>query len=485
MHKALTLLDFAFLALESRVQTGHVGGLLIFTLPKDAPDGFFRQAVERHADWRRVDGVYGLKLHRQGLRPYWVTDDEIDVEAHIQYLALPKSGTRRQLYAVVERLHAQPLDRQHPLWEVAFIEGLEGGRGAVYIKVHHALVDGISAIRTLLRTFSTTPHTPSPLLFWQPPPSPERPSSDDESVLPSPQSILEKLWAQLNSVTSAAPVATQELKRPLLHALGLHPSVVRSPFMAPRSILNRQITSRRRLASYEFSLPAVISAAKAAGSTMNDAVLMICASALRRYLAEHDALPQESLVTWMPISTRSEEDHRPSNQITMACVSLATDIADPSQRFRAIQASALAAKQEVTDRSRGVTEWVTLWRGGLPVLTNLLGVDHLLPPAANLTISNVPGVDKDFYFHGAKLEAIYPLSVLVGTMGLNITLLSCGDTLAVGLLACPDTVPELDSLAAYLGDAFIEFQQLFSPQDTPAVPVKSKRRNRRRHPSHR
>ena len=267
MNKALTLIDLAFLALESRVQTGHVGGLLIFTLPNDAPEGFFQQVVESHDDWRRVDGVYGLKLHRQGLRPYWVTDDAVDVEAHIQYLALPKPGTRRQLYSVVERLHAQPLDRQHPLWEIAFIEGLEGGRGAIYIKIHHALVDGISAIRTLLRTFSPTPHTPSasPVLATPAAHLNVLPS-DEESALPSPQPILENLWAQLNSVTSAAPVATQELKRPLFHALGLHPSVVRSPFMAPRSILNRQITSRRRLASQEFPLRAVLAAAKAAGS---------------------------------------------------------------------------------------------------------------------------------------------------------------------------------------------------------------------------
>ena len=108
---------------------------------------------------------------------------------------------------------------------------------------------------------------------------------------------------------------------------------------------------------------------------------------------------------------------------------------------------------------------VMAWR--LTSLTNLLGADHLLPPAANLTISNVPGISKDFYFHGAKLEAVYPLSVLVGTMGLNITLLSCGDTLAVGLLACPDTIPALDTLAAYLGDAFTEFQKLFPSQYKP------------------
>ena len=119
-------------------------------------------------------------------------------------------------------------------------------------------------------------------------------------------------------------------------------------------------------------------------------------------------------------------------------------------------------------------------RGGWPILTDLLGVSSLLPPAANLTISNVPGITKDFYFHGAKLEGIYPLSVLVGTMGLNITLLSCGDTLAVGLLACPDTIPALDTLAAYLGDAFTEFQQLFSSQHSAtAAPVKNKRRKRR------
>src|SRR5262245_2982853 len=152
MEKALTLLDLAFLAIESRVQTGHVGGLAIFKLPERIEAGFFQRAVESHHDWRRAKGICALKLGRKvgGLR--WSEDEQVDVEAHLQYLVLPKPGSRRQLCALVERLHAQHLDRQHPLWEAAFIEGIEGGYGAIYIKVHHALVDGISAIRLLLST---------------------------------------------------------------------------------------------------------------------------------------------------------------------------------------------------------------------------------------------------------------------------------------------------------------------------------------------
>lgn len=478
MKKALTLIDLAFLALESRVQTGHVGGLVLFALPDHAGEGFFQRVVESHHDWRQANGVFRLKLQRAGIKLSWVTDDSTDAATHIQYLALPRPGSRQQLYSLVERLHAQPLDRHHPLWEAAFIERLAGGRGALYIKIHHALADGISAIRTLLQSFSTSPHVPSPHLFWQTEIPSARPASvDDQSSFLAP---LEKLRSLLSSMAAVAPVFTQETMRPLLHAIGLDQAAAMSSFMAPRSILNRQITSRRQFASHEFSVQEVTRVAKAAGCTMNDVVLMVCASALRRYLADHDVLPQAPLVTWMPVSTRSEEDQRPSNQITMACVSLATDIADPLQRFRAIQASTAAAKQEVTARRREATEWVTLLRGGFPILTDLLGVSNLLPPAANLTISNVPGITKSFYFHGAKLEGIYPLSVLVGTMGLNITLLSCGDTLAVGLLACPDTIPALDTLATYLGDAFTEFQQLFSSQqNATSAPAKSKRRNRR------
>jgi len=478
MDKELTLLDLAFLVLESRVQTGHVGGLALFALPDNVGEGFFQRVVESHHDWRQARGVFKLKLQRTGIKPGWVADDTTDAATHIQYLALPRPGSRQQLYALVERLHAQPLDRHHPLWEAAFIERIEGGRGALYIKIHHALVDGISAVRTILQSFSTSPHVPPPHLLWQTELPSARPGgADDRSSL---LASLEKFQSSLRSMATVAPVFAQETVRPLLHGIGLDHETALSSFMAPRSILNRQITSRRQFASHEFSIQEVTTVAKAAGCTLNDVVLMVCASALRRYLAEHDALPQAPLVTWMPISTRSKEDQRPSNQVTMACVSLATDIADPLQRFRAIQASTTAAKQEVATRSREATEWATLLRGGWPILTDLLGVSNLLPPAANLTISNVPGITKDFYFHGAKLEGIYPLSALVGTMGLNITLLSCGDTLAVGLLACPDTIPALDTLAAYLGDAFSEFQQLFSSQQkATAVPAKSKRRKRR------
>jgi len=173
-------------------------------------------------------------------------------------------------------------------------------------------------------------------------------------------------------------------------------------------------------------------------------------------------LPETSLTAWMPISTRREGDNRPSNQIAMACVSLATNVADVRARFQTIRASAEAAKQDTLTRSPEANNWLAVLRGSLPLVTDLLKLNEVVAPAANLTISNVPGLNQEFYFYGAKLEVIYPLSVLMGTVGLNITLLSCGDTLGVGLLACPDTVPHLEKLAAYLGEAFTEFRQTFA-----------------------
>lgn len=459
MGKSLTLVDLAFLALESQVQTGHVGGLAIFKLPKGAKSGFFQRVVETQSDWRRAEGIFRLVLRRKGVGLGWVEDEHVDVEPHIHYLALPKLGSRRQLYTLAERLHAQPLNRLHPLWEVAFIEGLEGGHGAMYIKIHHALVDGISAIRLLLGTFSSSPDEPSRLL-WQVQ-LPKRQAKNDEEQ-DHTNSVIQKLTLAVEGVVAVAPVASAETLRSLLHAVGLHNGPEVSTFMAPRTILNSQITDRRRFASYDFSVREIRAVAKHAGATMNNVVLMICASALRQYLLDQQALPETSLTAWMPISTRREGDNRPSNQIAMACVSLATNVADVRARFQTIRASAEAAKQDTLTRSPEANNWLAVLRGSLPLVTDLLKLNEVVAPAANLTISNVPGLNQEFYFYGAKLEVIYPLSVLMGTVGLNITLLSCGDTLGVGLLACPDTVPHLEKLAAYLGEAFTEFRQTFA-----------------------
>jgi WS/DGAT/MGAT family acyltransferase len=458
MEKTLTLLDLAFLAIESRVQTGHVGGLALFTLPQRVKRGFFRGAIEAQQDWRRANGICALKLGRRGIGLGWIEDQQVEVEAHLQYFTLPKPGSRRQLYALVERLHAQHLERRHPLWEAAFIEGIEGGRGAIYIKVHHALVDGISAIRLLLSTLTPTPHDSPSRLFWQAE-LPGRVSANNEDQHEA-KSLIGTLLSTTEGAISAMPAAAAEVLRSALHAFGIYHGPAMATFMAPRTILNRQITSRRRFATHDLSLREVQALAKAVGATVNDVVLMLCASALRRYLLGHEALPEKPLVTWMPVSTRSAGDSRPGNQISMVCVSLATNVADPLARFRAIQESAAAAKQDVAIQSREANEWLALLRGSLPLLTDLLGANDWVLPAANLAISNVPGLTRDFYFHGARLEAIYPLSVLQGSIGLNITLLSCGDTLGVGLLACPDTVPQLETLAAYIGDAFEEFRQL-------------------------
>jgi diacylglycerol O-acyltransferase / wax synthase len=278
MSKSLTLVDLAFLALESQVQTGHVGGLAIFTLLKGAKGGFFQRAVETHGSWQRAEGLFRLVLRRQGIRLSWVDDDHVDVESHIQYLALPKPGNRRQLYTLAERLHAQPLHRHHPLWEVAFIDGLEGGRGAMYVKIHHALVDGISAIRLLLSTFSSSLKDHSQLLWHTQ--LPKRQAPDNEGQGPS-RSVMEQLTAMVEGVVAAAPVASTETFRSLLYAVGAHQGPEVSTFMAPRTILNSQITNRRRFASYDLSLREMREVAKKAGATVNDVVLMICASALR------------------------------------------------------------------------------------------------------------------------------------------------------------------------------------------------------------
>ena len=231
-----------------------------------------------------------------------------------------------------------------------------------------------------------------------------------------------------------------------------------SAFSAPKSILNQHISGARRFAAQSYSFKRMRAAGKALNATVNDVTLAMCASALRRYLLDLDALPERPLVAMVPVSTR-KDDSDSGNQVAMVLTSLATDIATPAKRFEAIMRSMKTAKERLARMSQ--LEMMN-YLGVIMAPSGINMATGLAPTwqAFNVVVSNVPGPKKTLYFNGAQMEGTYPLSIVLDGQALNITLTSYGDDMEIGLTACRRTLPHMQKLLQYLEDALAELESL-------------------------
>jgi diacylglycerol O-acyltransferase len=458
--KKLSMIDWAFLQMETPNRQTHVAGLWIFQLPKGYRGHFFQELRESVTDWERVGPPFNFKLKVPALMldlPSWVEDDQFDLDHHVHFTRLPAPGTDEQLLAWVEHLHGQVLDRSRPLWEIHFIEGVRSRRVAIYCKIHHSLVDGIAGLNLMVNTFSKSANHRATRMLWQP----ARKTPAENRSLGLPARIGKACAGALGQLRSL-PELSVILAKGGLQAINLRQSPVPLPFTAPRTLLNVSVSGKRRLAVHTLSLPAVKALSQATVTTVNDVVLAVCAGALRRYLDAKQALPAAPLVAFMPVSTRSTHDNPSSgNQVAAVLCSLATDQADPRRRFAAVTASARAAKAQFSAQSAAATGHTIVLFGGLVVLTQQWRLSTYIAPPANVVISNVPGPRHALYLNGAKLSAQYPLSMLIDGLALNITITSHGDSLDFGVLACGEALPDVAVLADHLGDAFAELQAAF------------------------
>ncbi|MEE4377032.1 MAG: wax ester/triacylglycerol synthase family O-acyltransferase [Candidatus Competibacteraceae bacterium] len=460
--KKLSMTDWAFLQLETPNQLAHVAGLWIFQLPKGYRGDFFRDLREGLTNWQHVNPPFNYKLKTPIPKfdlPSWVEDEEFELDKHVHFARLPKPGTQAQLLEFVEQLHSQMLDRSRPLWDIHFIDGLQVGRVAIYCKIHHALVDGITGLNLMVNTFCQSAEASITRTLWQPPRK-----RLVENLPPGLLTKAGKTFVGLLGQLRSLPELSVSLVNAGLQAVNLRQSTVPLPFTAPKTLFNVPVSAQRRLAVHTLSLTAVKALSKVADATVNDVVLAVCAGALRRYLMAKQALPAQSLVAFMPVSMRSAQDVLAGgNQVFAVLCSLASEQADPSQRFTAIKASAKAAKFQFSKQSMETTNQHILLFGGLLLLIQQLGVSAHVAPPANVVVSNVPGPRQALYLNGAKLVAQYPLSMLVDGLALNITITSHADNLDFGILTCREALPDVDSLADYLGDAFVELQAAFTP----------------------
>jgi WS/DGAT/MGAT family acyltransferase len=438
----------------------HVGGLQLFTSPEGAgPDyltGLYHDALAETdiAPLFRRRPYRGLGTLGQWA---WADDTEIDLEHHIRHSALPRPGRIRELLALTSRLHGTLLDRHRPLWETHLIEGLEDGRFAVYSKTHHALMDGVSALRLLERTLSTDPDARDVALPYTARAVRRRPPREPAGEGDG-NPLLHALHLGADVVSDAVGLTPRLLK---LGVDALRDQAATLPGRAPHMMLNVPITGSRRFAADDWDLARIRTVGKAAGATVNDVVLAMCSGALRDYLLAEDALPDAPLVAMTPVSLRTGDDESDGNAVGAVLCNLATDRDDPEARLLAIHESMLQAKASLSGLSQ---LQVTALSAAVmaPLVAPALGVHRLVRPAFNLVISNVPGPREPLYWNGARLDGMYPLSIPVSGQALNITITTYAGRANFGLTGCRRSLPHMQRLLHGLDDALAGLEKAFA-----------------------
>ena len=491
--RQLTALDQQFLALEDARHYGHVGGLAILD-PSSAPGGTLtlldmqRLIAERLPlvppfRWRLVEVPLNLDYG------YWIEDPHFDLEFHVRELALAPPGTDEQLAEQVARIFSRPLDRARPLWELYLIHGLPAGRLGVMTKIHHAVIDGMSGAEILGALLDLSPEG------REPPPPPRPPSSPPgqlemlaRGLMGVPRYPLRALSAipralpNLEEVRTLSAVpgvgAAGRVFASAQRALGRSRVIGQSDLEPPRTSFNGRVSPHRRFVFTQLSLDEVKRIKNAHGFTVNDVIVSVCAGAVRRWLIEHQELPDEPLVAQIPVSVRREEQYGTfGNRIMLMTAPLYTNIYDAVARLEQTHEALVEMKERhralPADLLRDANQFIppALFSRAAQ-LTFSISTSKRARPAWNLVVSNVPGPQFPLYMAGARLEAQYPISVVTDGMGLNITVMSYCGQLNFGIVSDREQMPDLWSMAGWLRESLEELRPAPFTESATAPPVR-------------
>jgi diacylglycerol O-acyltransferase / wax synthase len=502
--KRLSSMDASFLYLETPEMPMHVGSMAIFRLPSDYKGDFFEDFKAMIASRLHLAPILKARLEKAPLdidHPSWVEDDQFDVDRHIFRGSLPAPHDRATLERIVGWMHAKLLSRARPLWEFYVFEGMKDSEIGLYSKMHHACIDGGAGAALTNMIYDVTPV----------PRKVDKPAARAK-IGPEPRDIAadlldsyQQLWRQpFDSATAAKGIELPRTGKSDLGSIlfdnamfqiesavkfaGSLPTMLKSvsdmvgkitdpksrdgiaSMVSPSTILNKAISSERSFAGVSISLSRTKALAKQSGGKLNDVVLALCSGVVRRYLKEQGALPAKSMTAAVPISLREEGNTDANNQVFGMICSIASHIEDPKARLEAIIAQSTKSK-EMSHPLRALMPQVSnISMLGAPILVQILALlysrsslSDVLPPAANITVSNVPGPRQTLYAAGAELLHIFPVSIATHGLALNITVQSYRDQLDFGFIAGANIIPHVQVLCDMLPDEFAALEAAYAP----------------------
>jgi WS/DGAT/MGAT family acyltransferase len=461
-NKTLPPADAFFLLIESDETPSQIGVLARMKLPKDADKCFILNLVEGFRKYQPSASPFNLKLaERTVTNPMhaWEKVDSVDINYHLRHSALPQPGGERELAVLISRLHSIPLDHNRPLWECHVIEGLEDNCFAVYSKMHHALIDGVGGARLMAHWMGQTEPEVIPdfLPFWAMPKAKKIRTVNKSASNSKP--YLQTLFEQItNPIQSASGVINATLQSIIGARSRKYPNLV-APYSAPNSILNKAVGPQRRVSTVEFSTARLLNIGKQHGGTLNDVVMAICGGAIRNYLIELDALPENSLVAQVPISFRQKDDSNGGNAIGMLLASLGTDEANTLARLEKVKNSMSASKALLANLdSTQITAYSALMT--LPfTIGQMTGTGNSSSrPMYNVVISNVPGPREQRYLNGAEVYSVHPVSFVMQGQALNITLFTYADKITFVFTACRESLPSIQRLVTHTTEALASLE---------------------------
>ncbi|MFT5710890.1 MAG: diacylglycerol O-acyltransferase [Halioglobus sp.] len=462
MHQ-LTGMDASFLYLETPNAPMHISGLAIYD-PSTAPGGKvrFKEVIENYGQRLRVIPAMTRTLVEVPLKldhPYWVSDGNYDPEFHIRHIALPKPGDWRQLCILISRLHARPLDRSHPLWEVYVIEGLDNVEGvpkgsfAVFSKTHHAAIDGTSgmemtaAIHDLSPDYKTVQNLAAITVDSQP--------SKFELLVRAQLNTIKKPFNFISVARNTVPGMARAYNATRKGELKQVKNV-------PRTRFNGNVSPHRVFQAITVDLEDVKKIKNSVdGATVNDAALTIVGGALRKYLEKHDELPEQSLAAMAPVNVRTDADKSGGNVVSALTVELRTDIEDPVERLIAVHegtkdakayANAVGAKT-MTDYTQFIPSTLTAQAAKL---ASRWGLMSRMKPTFNCVVTNVPGPPIPLYSTGAKMVSNFGTGPVLDGLGLFHVISSYCGQFVISATSCRTMMPDPDFYRQCLLDSFTE-----------------------------
>ena len=392
--------------------------------------------------------------------PRWMDDPQVDLDRHIQAVRLPTPVTAADLASFVSDIAGRKLDRRYPLWEMYVIEGFEDDRLCIVAKLHHSLMDGGAGMQFMASLFALDPDVPAP-----PAPGLQVPETHPGAVIQLAGALASMVRRPLSGARALERTlrASMRVSRQLVDHRHRGGAALTLPFSAPHLPFDAPITPRREVAFTSLPLDKIKGVAHTFDVTINDVVLAVVAGAMRHFLVSLGKLPEKPLVAAVPVSVRGDLGVEQANMISVMLTGLATDLEVPSDRLMAIHQGASEAKLlQAAMGSDALMEWLEVPVPGLfSLLTDLyswLRLSTLHPPLCNVLVSDVPGPPVPLYFAGGRLVSIFPLGPIFDGVGLNITAVSSADTLDIGLVACPDQLPDLWNLASGLRPALEELE---------------------------